>query len=166
MRTTKSLSVIVAAGASALVVTGGAWAKATFDPATDTGFISRGAVVANGGKDALLPQGQAFVIFNYTRTVQVSCPLIAGGTAEVATTGSGFVLFLPEVRSSGDGAISGYYVRPDDQLDGDFQYGGTRAWDLCPGGTQPLPSTPSVMYGDLMPSSLIVNGVSIPFKTP
>jgi hypothetical protein len=159
----KLLTIFAVGAAAALALAGGTWAKATYEPYPGTTFISRGELIANGV--ALLPQGEAWVGMGFTFTATVSCPMVGGATVEVTTPGWGGLKYGPDVRTSANGMITGYFIGPDTAApEGSFHPDLSLAGEYCPAGrdfTRPV----GLGYGPMTLNSLVVNNVSIPFKT-
>jgi hypothetical protein len=114
----RSLIIAVCTGLLALMAAGTA-AASSFDPATQTGFISRGEVITAGGKLALI--ADPMVSFTSTTRYTLTCtwPDQTQRQTEIARTL--FILFRATTRyAPGTGLITGYSLSPSNVVDGDI----------------------------------------------
>jgi hypothetical protein len=103
-----------------LAIGAGTTAAANFDPASESGFISRGDVIAAGGKSALVPNP----VVTYTLTVrnQLTCTWPDSTTRSTTLTSFLFRNFRPDVRyAPGSGTITGYFLSKDNEFNSDIE---------------------------------------------
>src|SRR5690348_15959845 len=81
---------------------------ATFDPSSQSGFISRGDVISAGGKGALI----ANPIVTYTLTVRTQLTCTWPNSTQRSTTLTSFLFrnYQAVTRYAGNGTITGYFL--------------------------------------------------------
>jgi len=113
----RGLTIAACTGLLALVAAGTASAAVSYDPATQTGFISRGEVIAAADKDALI--ADPMVSFTSTMRYTLTCSWPDQTQRQVALERTAFVLFRATTRySQGTGVITGYSLGPNNIVDG------------------------------------------------
>jgi hypothetical protein len=101
----------------ALSATSAADAAASYDPSSNTGFISRGDVIANAGKAALIPD--PVVAFESTTDYTLTCTWPDQEQRSLNLERSSFALHRAQTRyAPGSGAITGYSLSQDTIFDG------------------------------------------------
>jgi hypothetical protein len=101
----------------ALVAAGTASAAVSYDPAAQTGFISRGEVIAAAGKGALIVD--PMVLFTSTTRYTLTCNWPDQTQRQVALERTAFVLFRATTRyAGGTDQITGYSLAPGNIVDG------------------------------------------------
>jgi len=112
----RSVTTTVGVGLASLVVAGAAAAKVSFDPVTQTGFISRGDVIAAAGKAGLI--AEPFVTFRSTTSYTLTCTLPDQTQARADLARDVFIVFHAKARySPGGNTITGYSFTHDDIVD-------------------------------------------------
>lgn len=94
---------------------GTAFAKASYDISTQSGFISRGDVIAAGGKGALI--ANPVIIFTQQRWFRLTCTWPDSTQLSTTTQSSLFIQYQAETRYAGNGTITGYSFTRDDITD-------------------------------------------------
>jgi hypothetical protein len=103
--------------ALALSTASAASAAASYDPSTNTGFISRGDVIANAGRDALI--ADPVVAFESTTDYTLTCTWPDQEQRSLNLERSFFVLHRAQTRyAPGSGTITGYSLSRDTIFDG------------------------------------------------
>jgi hypothetical protein len=103
----------VAAGTAA------AAAKANYDIASQSGFISRGDVIAAGGKDALV--ANPIVRFLLETRTRLTCTWPDSSQASTTTETTLLILYRAETRTApGNGTITGYSFSRNDVVDSEI----------------------------------------------
>jgi hypothetical protein len=107
---------IVSLSLLALSATSAAGAAASYDPSSNTGFISRGDVIANGGRSALI--GDPVVAFESTTDYTLTCTWPDQAQRSLNLERSFYVLHRARTRyAPGSGAITGYSLSSDTIFD-------------------------------------------------
>jgi hypothetical protein len=107
---TVSLSLLALSFASA------AGAAVSYDPSSNTGFISRGDVIASGGKDALI--SDPVVAFSRTTDYTLTCTWPDQVQRSLSLERSSYVIHRARTRYAvGSGAITGYSLSSDTIID-------------------------------------------------
>ena len=165
----RSLTIAVCTGLLALVAASSAAAAATFDPATQTGFISRGEVITAGGKDALI--ADPMVSFTSTTRYTLTCTWPDQTRRQTEIVRTAFVLFRATTRyAPGTGLITGYSLSPSNVVDGDVSPpfpDATICWGLL--GTADDGTPVDVEQHDVTRADTLTffgpNAVQLPFKS-
>jgi hypothetical protein len=101
----------------ALIAASAASATVTYDPATQTGFIGRGDVIAAAGKGALI--ADPVVLFTTTAHYTLTCTWPDQVQRTATLERSTFVLFRAKTRyAGGSGTITGYSFTASNIFDG------------------------------------------------
>jgi hypothetical protein len=98
-----------------LAIGAGTSTAATFDPSSQTGFISRGDVISAGGKGALI--ANPVVVYRLTVRSQLTCTWPDSTQRSTTLTSFLFRDFRADTRYSGNGTITGYFLSPDNEFD-------------------------------------------------
>jgi hypothetical protein len=110
---------IVSLSLLALSATSAAGAAVSYDPSSNTGFISRGDVIANAGKNALI--GDPVVAFTSTTDYTLTCTWPDQTQRSLNLERSFYVLHRARTRyAPGSGAITGYSLSSETVFDGGF----------------------------------------------
>jgi hypothetical protein len=115
-----------------LAIGAGTSTAATFDPVSQSGFISRGDVISAGGKSALVPNP----VVTYTLTVRSLLTCTWPDSTQRSTTLTSFLFrdFVADTRYSGNGTITGYFLSQanefDSQIDPPFFNESAICWSL------------------------------------
>jgi hypothetical protein len=96
----------------------GTSAAANFDPATESGFISRGDVIAAGGKSALITN--PVVTYSLTTRSRLTCTWPDSTQLSTTLTSVLFRNFLPDTRYAGNGTITGYVLSKDNEFNSEI----------------------------------------------
>jgi hypothetical protein len=112
----RRLAIAIAAAAASLVAAGTASATPTYDPSSQTGFISRGDVIAGGGKSALVPD--PVIAFTSDTSYTLTCTWADSSQVSIPIVRSFYVLFRAEARYAANGKITGYAFSRADIFDG------------------------------------------------
>ena len=97
---------------------GTAGAKASYDLASQSGFISRGDVIAAGGKDALVPDPT--VTFTRTFRMGLTCTWPDSTRRSTTLSSTVFIQSVAETRYAGNGNITGYLLSRNDVVFSDI----------------------------------------------
>jgi hypothetical protein len=108
-----------AAAGCLLAIAAGTSAAANFDPVSQSGFISRGDVIAAGGKGALIPNP----VVTYTLTVRNALTCTWPNSTQRSTTLTSFLFrnFRADTRYAGNGTITGYFLSQSNEFDSDIE---------------------------------------------
>jgi len=112
------LATTMAAAALALAAAG-VGSGSTYDPSTRSGFITRGEIIAAGGKTALI--ADPVVRDLTTTTFNMTCRWPDSTERTVARSRSLYVLYRAEARDAGNGTITGYRLGSDLIFDGNAE---------------------------------------------
>jgi hypothetical protein len=93
---------------------GTALAKASYDISSQSGFISRGDVIAAGGKGALI--ANPVITFTQNTWYRLTCTWPDSTQLSTTTQSSLFIQYQPETRYAGNGTITGYFLSRDDEV--------------------------------------------------
>jgi hypothetical protein len=112
------LSAFIGMTALALGIAGTARASASFNTDTRSGFVSRGDVIAAGGKDALV--ANPFVVYNAIHPFTETCTWPNGTSVQASGHSFLFLLYQAETMyAPGSGTITGYTFSLHDLIDGE-----------------------------------------------
>jgi hypothetical protein len=92
---------------------------ANFDPASQSGFISRGDVIAAGGKGALI--ANPVVTYTLTMRSQLTCTWPDSTQRSTTLTSYLFRNFRADTRYAGNGTITGYFLSQSNEFDSDIE---------------------------------------------
>jgi hypothetical protein len=106
-----------AVAACLLAIGTGTSAAASFDPSTQTGFISRGEIISAGGKGAVI--ADPVVSYTFSSHSRITCTFADSTRLQTSLTVTTFSLYRAETRFAGNGTITGYFISPHDLFDGD-----------------------------------------------
>jgi len=111
------LTTTVSVGLVSLVTASVAAATVTYDPATQTGFIGRGDVIAAAGKTGLI--ADPFVTFTSTTRYTLTCTWPDQTQRQVSLARQFYAVYRAKTRySPGKDTITGYSLAPDAIVDG------------------------------------------------
>jgi hypothetical protein len=97
-----------------LAIGAGTSAAATYDPSTQSGFISRGDVISAGGKAALIPN--PVVVFRLSVRTRLTCTWTDSAQRSTTLTSSLFRDYRADTRYAGNGTITGYFLSEDNEF--------------------------------------------------
>jgi hypothetical protein len=106
MRSLRALILVATLVVLVQLLTAGASAGASYEPATNQGFITRGDVIAHLGKSALHPSPAVLARFQINWVLD--CHYADGSSQRVAASSDGSVLMAPTTRRAANGTITGY----------------------------------------------------------
>jgi hypothetical protein len=115
-----------------LAIGAGTSTAANFDPSSQSGFISRGDVIAAGGKSALV----ANPVVTYTQTMRTRLTCTWPDTTQLSTTLTSrlFRNYVADTRYAPNGTITGYFLSQanefDSQIDPPFLNETAICWSL------------------------------------
>jgi hypothetical protein len=112
------LAGVAVAGAILAFSAGTAAAKANYDVASQSGFISRGDVIAAGGKDALV--ANPVIRFTAETRMRLTCTWPDSTQSSTTLETTVLVLFHAETRTAGNGTITGYFLSRADVFDSEI----------------------------------------------
>jgi|SRR5437763_5022395 len=101
-----------------LAIGAGTSAAATFDPSSQSGFISRGDVISAGGKSALVPN--PVVTYSLTMRSRLTCTWPDSTQLSTTLISVLFRNFRPDTRYAGNGTITGYFLSQDNEFDSEI----------------------------------------------
>jgi hypothetical protein len=105
---------------AALVAIGaGTSAASTFDPVSQSGFISRGDVIAAGGKNAIIPNP----VVTYAQTTRSRLTCTWSDSTQLSTTLTSTLVrnFVADTRyAPGSRTITGYFVSKDNEFNSEI----------------------------------------------
>lgn len=106
------------AGCLFAVGAGTAGANASYDIASQSGFISRGDVIAAGGKDALV--ANPVVRFTLETHMRLTCTWPDSTQRSTTMESTLLLLYRAETRYAGNGTITGYFLSRADEFDAEI----------------------------------------------
>lgn len=117
------------AGCLFAIGAGTAGAKASYDIASQSGFISRGDVIAAGGKGALIPN--PVVEFTMTIHTRLTCTWPDSTQRSTTMDSTLTILYRAETRFAGNGTITGYFLSRADEFDSEIEPPFDESTEIC-----------------------------------